>query len=191
MSMCPSSFWQNSKSNVCKWQRRTGDNVDGCGMFWKADKWESCNSLIFGTCKLDWLFIFYCFLVFSRFRLLEQTSIEFKEFGLRENVAQLSAFEVSNSCYLLVYLVCEQLSVKTHIARMAKSPSIWAIEERYILQSTEFRWQPCWSSRYCHNIQLKQTIAALHHNCFNHNWMPTCFDIFLWVVYWKSFVLHI
>lgn len=47
------------------YKRRTGYNVDGCAMFWKADK----------------------------FRLLEQTSIEFKEFGLRENVAQLSAFE--------------------------------------------------------------------------------------------------
>ncbi|KAH9722595.1 Carbon catabolite repressor protein 4 [Citrus sinensis] len=51
------------------YKRRTGDNVDGCAMFWKADK----------------------------FRLLEQTSIEFKEFGLRENVAQLSAFEI---CFL-------------------------------------------------------------------------------------------
>ncbi|KAH9778570.1 Carbon catabolite repressor protein 4 [Citrus sinensis] len=51
------------------YKRRTGYNVDGCAMFWKADK----------------------------FRLLEQTSIEFKEFGLRENVAQLSAFEI---CFL-------------------------------------------------------------------------------------------
>lgn len=38
MSVCLSLFFQNSKSNVCKWQRRTGDNVDGCAMFWKADK---------------------------------------------------------------------------------------------------------------------------------------------------------
>ncbi|KAK9198906.1 hypothetical protein WN944_014092 [Citrus x changshan-huyou] len=51
------------------YKRRTGYNVDGCAMFWKADK----------------------------FRLLEQTSIEFKEFGLRENVAQLSAFEMRNT----------------------------------------------------------------------------------------------
>lgn len=47
-------------------KRRTGDNVDGCAMFWKADK----------------------------FRLLERDNIEFKEFGLRDNVAQLSVFEV-------------------------------------------------------------------------------------------------
>ncbi|GAY58090.1 hypothetical protein CUMW_184400 [Citrus unshiu] len=72
--------WNRRKRLICQeliglnpdiicMQRRTGDNVDGCAMFWKADK----------------------------FRLLEQTSIEFKEFGLRENVAQLSAFEMRNT----------------------------------------------------------------------------------------------
>ncbi|XP_050239008.1 carbon catabolite repressor protein 4 homolog 3 isoform X3 [Mercurialis annua] len=44
---------------------RTGGNVDGCAMFWKADK----------------------------LRLLEGESIEFKALGLRDNVAQLSVFE--------------------------------------------------------------------------------------------------
>ncbi|GKU95032.1 hypothetical protein SLEP1_g8446 [Rubroshorea leprosula] len=48
------------------YKRRTGDNVDGCAMLWKADK----------------------------FRLLERESIEYKEFGLRDNVAQLSVFEM-------------------------------------------------------------------------------------------------
>ncbi|GLT50415.1 hypothetical protein SLA2020_239020 [Shorea laevis] len=48
------------------YKRRSGDNVDGCAMLWKADK----------------------------FRLLERESIEFKEFGLRDNVAQLSVFEM-------------------------------------------------------------------------------------------------
>ncbi|XP_059645153.1 carbon catabolite repressor protein 4 homolog 3 isoform X3 [Cornus florida] len=47
------------------YKRRTGDQVDGCAMFWKADK----------------------------FRLLEGESIEFKGYGLRDNVAQLSVFE--------------------------------------------------------------------------------------------------
>ncbi|XP_040999291.1 carbon catabolite repressor protein 4 homolog 3 isoform X2 [Juglans microcarpa x Juglans regia] len=48
------------------YKRRTGDAADGCAMFWKADE----------------------------FRLLEGQSIEFKEFGLRDNVAQLSVFEM-------------------------------------------------------------------------------------------------
>ncbi|KAB1212655.1 hypothetical protein CJ030_MR5G009697 [Morella rubra] len=48
------------------YKRRTGDAVDGCAMFWKANE----------------------------FRLLEAESIEFKGFGLRDNVAQLSAFEI-------------------------------------------------------------------------------------------------
>ncbi|KAA8541180.1 hypothetical protein F0562_025213 [Nyssa sinensis] len=47
------------------YKRRTGDHDDGCAMFWKAD----------------------------RFRLLEGESIEFKRYGLRDNVAQLSVFE--------------------------------------------------------------------------------------------------
>ncbi|XP_031287514.1 carbon catabolite repressor protein 4 homolog 3 [Pistacia vera] len=50
---------------VGSYKRRTGDNVDGCAMFWKADS----------------------------FRLLEEVSIEFKEFGLRDNVALISVFE--------------------------------------------------------------------------------------------------
>lgn len=48
------------------YKRRTGDIVDGCAMFWKADK----------------------------FRLVGGESIEFKQYGLRDNVAQLSVFEV-------------------------------------------------------------------------------------------------
>ncbi|XP_044476528.1 carbon catabolite repressor protein 4 homolog 3 [Mangifera indica] len=48
------------------YKRRTGDNVDGCAMFWKTDS----------------------------FRLLEEVSIKFKEFGLRDNVAQISVFEM-------------------------------------------------------------------------------------------------
>ncbi|KAF2298785.1 hypothetical protein GH714_027555 [Hevea brasiliensis] len=48
------------------YKRRTGDYADGCAMFWKADK----------------------------FRLLEGESIEFKALGLRDNVAQLSVFEI-------------------------------------------------------------------------------------------------
>ncbi|KAH1080510.1 hypothetical protein J1N35_020271 [Gossypium stocksii] len=51
---------------VGSYKRRTGDNVDGCATFWKPDK----------------------------FRLLERESIEFKGFGLRDNVAQLSVFEM-------------------------------------------------------------------------------------------------
>ncbi|XP_042965260.1 carbon catabolite repressor protein 4 homolog 3 isoform X2 [Carya illinoinensis] len=69
--------WERRKKVICKelmgWnpdiiclQRRTGDAADGCAMFWKADE----------------------------FRLLEGQSIEFKEFGLRDNVAQLSVFEM-------------------------------------------------------------------------------------------------
>lgn len=47
------------------YKRRTGDSVDGCAMFWKADK----------------------------FQLLEVENIEFKGLGLRDNVAHLSVFE--------------------------------------------------------------------------------------------------
>ncbi|KAM3246149.1 carbon catabolite repressor protein 4 3 isoform X2 [Capsicum annuum] len=48
------------------YKRRTGGSVDGCAMFWKADK----------------------------FQLLEGESIEFRQYGLRDNVAQLSVFEM-------------------------------------------------------------------------------------------------
>lgn len=50
---------------VGSYKRRTGDSVDGCATFWKADK----------------------------FKLLEGESIEFKAVGLRDNVAQISVFE--------------------------------------------------------------------------------------------------
>lgn len=52
-----------------QWQRRTGDNVDGCAIFWKAD----------------------------RFRVLERENIEFSQFGMRDNVAQLSVLELRKS----------------------------------------------------------------------------------------------
>ncbi|XP_052176892.1 carbon catabolite repressor protein 4 homolog 3 isoform X2 [Diospyros lotus] len=51
------------------YKKRTGDAVDGCAMFWKADK----------------------------FRLLECETIEFKGYNLRDNVAQLSVFEMSEA----------------------------------------------------------------------------------------------
>ncbi|KAJ1437936.1 Endonuclease/exonuclease/phosphatase [Sesbania bispinosa] len=51
------------------YKRRTGDTVDGCAMFWKADK----------------------------FRLLDGESIQFKDIGLRDNVAQLLVFEMCES----------------------------------------------------------------------------------------------
>ncbi|XP_009789801.1 carbon catabolite repressor protein 4 homolog 3-like isoform X2 [Nicotiana sylvestris] len=47
-------------------KRRTGGSVDGCAMFWKADK----------------------------FQLLEGESIEYRQYGLRDNVAQLSVFKM-------------------------------------------------------------------------------------------------
>ncbi|KAI5382939.1 Carbon catabolite repressor protein 4 3 [Lathyrus oleraceus] len=58
------------------YKRRTGDTSDGCAMFWKADK----------------------------FRLLDGESIQYKDIGLRDNVAQLLVFEMrgSNSRRLLV-----------------------------------------------------------------------------------------
>ncbi|XP_024629514.1 carbon catabolite repressor protein 4 homolog 3 isoform X2 [Medicago truncatula] len=48
------------------YKRRTGDTSDGCAMFWKADK----------------------------FRLLDGESIQYKNIGLRDNVAQLLVFEI-------------------------------------------------------------------------------------------------
>ncbi|KAL7161002.1 hypothetical protein ACSBR2_041617 [Camellia fascicularis] len=51
---------------IGSYKRRTGDAVDGCAIFWKADK----------------------------FWLLEGESIEFKGYGLRDNVAQLCVFEM-------------------------------------------------------------------------------------------------
>ncbi|MCL7046617.1 hypothetical protein MKW94_020770, partial [Papaver nudicaule] len=54
---------------VGNYKRRTGDATDGCAMFWKPNV----------------------------FKLLEGESIEFKEFELRDNVAQLSVFEMCNA----------------------------------------------------------------------------------------------
>ncbi|XP_059455650.1 carbon catabolite repressor protein 4 homolog 3 isoform X1 [Corylus avellana] len=51
---------------VGSYKRRTGDTVDGCAMFWKANELQ----------------------------LLEAESIEFKVYGLHDNVAQLSVFEM-------------------------------------------------------------------------------------------------
>ncbi|XP_010465952.1 PREDICTED: carbon catabolite repressor protein 4 homolog 3-like isoform X2 [Camelina sativa] len=48
------------------YKRRTGDNIDGCAMFWKAD----------------------------RFRVLERENIEFSQFGMCDNVAQLAVLEL-------------------------------------------------------------------------------------------------
>ncbi|XP_010265224.1 PREDICTED: carbon catabolite repressor protein 4 homolog 3 isoform X1 [Nelumbo nucifera] len=48
------------------YKRRTGHATDGCALFWRA----------------------------TTFRLLEGESIEFRMFGLRDNVAQLSVFEM-------------------------------------------------------------------------------------------------
>ncbi|XP_055820610.1 carbon catabolite repressor protein 4 homolog 6 isoform X2 [Solanum dulcamara] len=47
------------------WKRRTGDPADGCAIFWHA----------------------------SRFKLVHEEFIEFKKFGLRDNVAQIFVFE--------------------------------------------------------------------------------------------------
>ncbi|KAM3218396.1 carbon catabolite repressor protein 4 6 isoform X2 [Capsicum annuum] len=47
------------------WKRRTGDPADGCATFWHA----------------------------SRFKLVHEEFIEFKKFGLRDNVAQICVFE--------------------------------------------------------------------------------------------------
>nr|XP_009759626.1 PREDICTED: carbon catabolite repressor protein 4 homolog 6 isoform X3 [Nicotiana sylvestris] len=47
------------------WKRRTGDPADGCAIFWNA----------------------------SRFKLVHEEFIEFKKFGLRDNVAQICVFE--------------------------------------------------------------------------------------------------
>ncbi|XP_047325763.1 carbon catabolite repressor protein 4 homolog 3 [Impatiens glandulifera] len=47
------------------WKMRTGDPVDGCAIFWRV----------------------------SRFKLLHEEHIEFKKFGLRDNVAQICVFE--------------------------------------------------------------------------------------------------
>ncbi|XP_022922060.1 carbon catabolite repressor protein 4 homolog 3 [Cucurbita moschata] len=52
---------------VGSYTRRTGDAIDGCAIFWKAHK----------------------------FRLIDEESIEFKRFNLRDNVAQLSVLEMS------------------------------------------------------------------------------------------------
>ncbi|KAA0058059.1 carbon catabolite repressor protein 4-like protein 3 isoform X1 [Cucumis melo var. makuwa] len=61
---------------VGSYTRRTGDAIDGCAIFWKADK----------------------------FRLIDEESIKFKMFNLRDNVAQLSVLEMfkANSRRLLI-----------------------------------------------------------------------------------------
>ncbi|CAK9330001.1 unnamed protein product [Citrullus colocynthis] len=52
---------------VGSYTRRTGDAIDGCAIFWKADK----------------------------FRLIDEESIKFNMFNLRDNVAQLTVLEMS------------------------------------------------------------------------------------------------
>ncbi|CAI0470354.1 unnamed protein product [Linum tenue] len=66
------------------YKRCTGDKVDGCAVFWKADK----------------------------LRLLEGESIEFKQLGLRDNVAQIFVFEsvISSILYMSDFLVYRQTS---------------------------------------------------------------------------------
>ncbi|KAF5179456.1 Carbon catabolite repressor protein 4-like protein [Thalictrum thalictroides] len=61
---------------VGTYKKRTGDSVDGCAMFWKTD----------------------------RICLLEAENIEFEGFGLHNNVAQISVFEMrkANSRRVLV-----------------------------------------------------------------------------------------
>ncbi|CAL5047219.1 unnamed protein product [Urochloa decumbens] len=51
------------------YQRRTGDTRDGCAMFWKS----------------------------KRLRLLEEDSIDFSEYNLRNNVAQICVFELNGT----------------------------------------------------------------------------------------------
>ncbi|CAA7053079.1 unnamed protein product [Microthlaspi erraticum] len=51
------------------YKRRTGDNIDGCAMFWKAD----------------------------RFRVLERENVAFSQFGMCDNVAQLAVLEMHKS----------------------------------------------------------------------------------------------
>ncbi|XP_077236651.1 carbon catabolite repressor protein 4 homolog 5-like [Tasmannia lanceolata] len=55
-----------NKGYIGSFKRRTGEAMDGCAIFWKE----------------------------NLFCLLEGESIEFKGFGLRDNVAQLFVFEV-------------------------------------------------------------------------------------------------
>ncbi|XP_031118894.1 carbon catabolite repressor protein 4 homolog 6 [Ipomoea triloba] len=52
------------------WKMRTGVAVDGCAIFWRG----------------------------SRFKLLHEDSIEFKNHGLRDNVAQICVFEFLDQC---------------------------------------------------------------------------------------------
>ncbi|TKW20872.1 hypothetical protein SEVIR_4G118800v4 [Setaria viridis] len=56
------------------YQRRTGDTRDGCAMFWKS----------------------------KRLRLLEEDSIDFSEFNLRNNVAQICVFELNGTHKLVL-----------------------------------------------------------------------------------------
>lgn len=61
---------------------------------------------------------FFSFVNF-RFRLIEESSIEFKDFGLRDNVAQISAFEVViySCCYLLLDLNLVEVSLGRNLMK--------------------------------------------------------------------------
>ncbi|XP_042397142.1 carbon catabolite repressor protein 4 homolog 3-like isoform X1 [Zingiber officinale] len=61
------SAYLKRKGYIGHYKRRTGWAKDGCALFWKAE----------------------------RFKLLEADNIEFRSFGLRDNVAQLLVFELS------------------------------------------------------------------------------------------------
>ncbi|OEL18570.1 Carbon catabolite repressor protein 4-like protein 3 [Dichanthelium oligosanthes] len=56
------------------YQRRTGDTRDGCAIFWKS----------------------------KRLRLLEEDSIDFSEFNLRNNIAQICVFELNGTHKLVL-----------------------------------------------------------------------------------------
>lgn len=102
--------------NNLKWQRRTGDAVDGCAIFWKADKWGSygfsCIHIMWNIfCILLYTFIGYVnavtsFLHSVRFRLIDEENIKFKRFNLRDNVAQLSVLEVESYHHVAIVLSC-------------------------------------------------------------------------------------
>ncbi|KAH7549308.1 hypothetical protein JRO89_XS13G0012600 [Xanthoceras sorbifolium] len=82
-----SSFMEKA-GYVGSYKGRTGDNIDGCATFWKADK----------------------------FRLIEEVNIEFKEFGLRDNVAQISVFEVAIcACFVVVLHFFAPVNYKTYL----------------------------------------------------------------------------
>jgi hypothetical protein len=78
-----------------RFKGRTGDAKDGCATFWKSKgygEWILSFVTFIGLNQVAFSYSF--FISKCRLHLLEEDSIDFSEYNLRNNVAQIFVFEV-------------------------------------------------------------------------------------------------